>query len=1623
MKRALSLVLAMTVGLSSIAAGTAVTRKKEVKAQETSTEMKMPIVIYDHLDDHFLFEYDLGTFMGLSLYQDYTEKGVPDGAGKGLVETELGENGTPVYKKETIERAALIMKEYIEQDYKIDNELHNKIRSKVSKPGKETVVTNNDSHAMNLEDNGWSVPSAAEYVAKDRNMDKWLDSDGNTIYSLQGDKLVTAIGGADNKAVLDFGNLAAGDYTFTLWQADNMDLVISANGNKTTVSTDVINQSVKVSLKEAGHIVLTATPKTTGEAFITNPSLYYDEARTNPVIANANQWHNKDAKEEGWIFEKESSWKTSPYGGITCEDDEKTVAKIGMSVTPGKEYIVKAETIESDLAVAKVTTPDGTKLADVSTTYDRKNAFTVPESVTKVILEVAPKGEGATQITEGKKVRRFDNVYIKELADVKLGDYEESKKAFSVDHTKNKLDDIETCMDYIYYMTNNFWSDTANDVTQRTSLYKTLTLSLDDEKKVYEFDNNHKINYDLENKDISQNQTQSNVNEGFYPLDKNRLGSLSDFTAPFGQYDIEHPNVYEEGTPNHNYHFAMKAHCEFYYDKASDLEFNFRGDDDVYVFINNKLALDIGGAHPALNGTVKVNDIADDLGLKDGEIYTFDFFYMERHTTDSNIRIHTNMILLPADAKGSVVFKDKDGNEIEDGAKVTVGEKVNVEYSVKAGVKDMSNITFVDSDLGTTIGKDGLDLGQCTVDGELKVTVTDKQGNVVKTVSISKDDLNDADKVKEFSKKVGELKLDKDNVATLTGLVREMPADKLVKSTLDVDITAPQIAYDQNGRIVFIDEPVTVNQVVTAVVPKNEPKAEIDVKITDNAGNELSDPVTEGTNVNVEYKLTAKSNEMSKFGIDDEGTGFKISGDGIVIPEGYNIDNGLTVTLHKDGKDTVVTITKEDIQNKTDKYTTLLSNLEKGWNLDNNDYIKVTGLNTDVKKGGIKADAKGSVSGPVPTYDENTGEVSVALKEVNPTDKAELDAKPNAEVKFVVDPEKGNTGNDKTVYIVDIGEKTGGEPKVVVEDGYEFIGWQKTTDSDKTPVKADDPKNDVITENTTYTAVFNPKQYPYTVRYVDENGKDIIDLKQGDPADFKSTVEEKAPVIKGYGVDGESTKTLEITTDPKTNEIIFTYKKGEFPYTVKYVDEKGNEIADPTDGSAKFEETVETKAKDIKGYTLTEQDGKKVKISDDAEKNVVTYVYKVNEYPYTVRYVDKEGNDIIPAKQGEATAFGSKVTEEAVKLTGFVLDDESSKTIKIDTEKNEIVFVYDVLKLNVEFTADKGGALTGDTSDRTVDYNTSVKDIPTPQADRGYEFAGWVMSNENTEGAVICEEPSKELITVDTVFTAKFNPKKYDYIVKYVDEDGNEVYPSKAVEGADFDSEVTENAIDVTGYKLTGDETKTIVINDEKNEIVFVYTKKEYKVTFKPKDNGTITKGDPNQTVKYNETSTEPTVTANKGYKFVGWTTTDENGKEVIVTDVNNYKITRDTVFTANYEEIKTTTITSSSTTENNKKTTDVTVVNKEETTAEVTKTTKTSKKTKNNKKSNKKNNNNDKNNDSNKNVIVRKENSIIKKGVNNSTVAPKTGVKDIFNGFAMMIIMAILGLFISVLNLRKEDK
>lgn len=49
------------------------------------------------------------------------------------------------------------------------------------------------------------------------------------------------------------------------------------------------------------------------------------------------------------------------------------------------------------------------------------------------------------------------------------------------------------------------------------------------------------------------------------------------------------------------------------------------GDDDVYLFINGKLVMDLGGGHSISKAKITLNDVKTICGLKDGQVYDFDF--------------------------------------------------------------------------------------------------------------------------------------------------------------------------------------------------------------------------------------------------------------------------------------------------------------------------------------------------------------------------------------------------------------------------------------------------------------------------------------------------------------------------------------------------------------------------------------------------------------------------------------------------------------------------------------------------------------------------------------------------------------------------------------------------------------------------------------------------------------------------------------------------------------------------------------------------------------------------------------------------------------------------------------
>jgi fibro-slime domain-containing protein len=89
--------------------------------------------------------------------------------------------------------------------------------------------------------------------------------------------------------------------------------------------------------------------------------------------------------------------------------------------------------------------------------------------------------------------------------------------------------------------------------------------------------------------------------------------------------------------PAHNFLFTTEVHLRFTY-RGGEV-FAFRGDDDLWVFIDGKLVIDLGGSHPQLAGSVAL----DTAGLVKGRQYPMDLFHAERHTDRSTFHVETTI--------------------------------------------------------------------------------------------------------------------------------------------------------------------------------------------------------------------------------------------------------------------------------------------------------------------------------------------------------------------------------------------------------------------------------------------------------------------------------------------------------------------------------------------------------------------------------------------------------------------------------------------------------------------------------------------------------------------------------------------------------------------------------------------------------------------------------------------------------------------------------------------------------------------------------------------------------------------------------------------------------------------
>lgn len=336
---------------------------------------------------------------------------------------------------------------------------------------------------------------------------------------------------------------------------------------------------------------------------------------------------------------------------------------------------------------------------------------------------------------------------------------------------------------------------------------------------------------------------------------------------------------YNGGKPV-NHHFGLSMSTRFVQPKGGltnnnnnnddDMIFEFAGDDDVWVFIDDVLVGDIGGIHNRASlsinfhtGAIKVNDNyngtlkskyqeagkAGDTSWKgntfaDDTNHTLKFFYLERGATDSNMELKFNLVTVP---ESDIIKFDQDGKFVQ-----------SAEFAL---YKTDENFT------DTTNDKNAL-LGSGTTDEAGHLTLTNDDDNGV----INFDDLYNKNHGNKYYL-LKETRVPEGYRSSLTATGGSMQLEYVPASAengaggviinrggMDADsvvwktgafagaketITAPVNVYKANDDLTKSDETVNLKSgILFAVVLKRDKSANADIKNQNNWYAVSGDPST-----------------------------------------------------------------------------------------------------------------------------------------------------------------------------------------------------------------------------------------------------------------------------------------------------------------------------------------------------------------------------------------------------------------------------------------------------------------------------------------------------------------------------------------------------------------------------------------------------------------------------------------------------------------------------------------------------------------------------------------------------------------------------------------------------------
>lgn len=459
-----------------------------------------------------------------------------------------------------------------------------------------------------------------------------------------------------------------------------------------------------------------------------------------------------DYRADGLLFDFQVGGKTYDYGLVHSHNNDGDVSSVNGGTLPGESYgtRIAGTTLENSGYDASDSYSGnyylwGNKWSRSGMVESELGSNGMPVYTNATVARVAQElaagnynsDEMAGVVNDNDVI--YNTFIASDTASRKVTGTDATKMSYAFSARKT-WDNITNAYDLAWYLLNTLYQADTNMTTvtgtdgadhavpiygMKVDAYDRLILT--ENNGVYSFDAaNKKSNYDTESRSIYEDDTASSLQ--FYPIDglgyDAILGDTTDKTNTSGNgVRPEHPN----GS------YTLRGEAQFVYQE--DLYFEFSGDDDVYMYINGVLALDLGGAHGICTKRVNLKDVAAKCHLTPGEVATFTFFYMERNSDASNFKIETNMELLQRDINVEKKAYDTSyANEYASGTAVINGTTVAYDLIVtNKSNSPMTQIKLTDTDsLGgnVTIGS-GVDVSPDVTPGASndKGTVALGQGN------------------------------------------------------------------------------------------------------------------------------------------------------------------------------------------------------------------------------------------------------------------------------------------------------------------------------------------------------------------------------------------------------------------------------------------------------------------------------------------------------------------------------------------------------------------------------------------------------------------------------------------------------------------------------------------------------------------------------------------------------------------------------------------------------------------------------------------------------------------------------------------------------------------------------